>query len=280
MVGRAPRIREGRIAVDTSFTEDHEPRRRYRTDNLKGSDLNMEEKTGPTILVAEDDQRMQRLIRRNLELAGFEVILAADGHTALRMAEVEQPDLVLLDIMMPGMDGFTVCSRLRETSVVPIIMLTARDADADIVRGLAEGADDYVTKPFSVDELIARVKAVLRRSAMAVERPDMVFHCNDMAIDFSRRRVTVRGREVVLSATEYKLLAHLARNPGRVVTTAELLHKIWGNEYIGENHLLRVNVARLREKLGDDPMQPRYIATKRGIGYLMAHSVQETAGVH
>lgn len=221
----------------------------------------------PRILVVDDDAGLQKLARVNLEARGYQVFTASDGESALRTFHDENPALVILDVMMPGVDGFETCRRIRATSDVPIIMLTARDREEDVVQGLACGADDYVTKPFSVDVLLARVRAVLRRTKFPEEMPQTSFCCGDLVIDFGEHRVTVAGEDVGLSATEYKLLSLLARNAGRVLTQDQLLEWIWGWEYRGERHILQVAVARLRQKIGDDPHNPRYIVTRVGIGY-------------
>jgi len=171
--------------------------------------------------------------------------------------------------MMPGMDGYAVCQNIREFSQVPIIMVTAKDNSEEKVEGLDTGADDYITKPFSASELTARVRAVLRRTKLWDERPEPSFHSGDLVIDFARRRVTLGSQEVNLTATEYRILSFLARNVDRIVTPDQILERVWDREYIGETHLLRVNIARLRQKLRDNPKNPRYILTRSGIGYMM-----------
>ena len=227
-----------------------------------------------TILTADDDPQLLRLIARNLELEDYDVLTASDGKQALEQIEQFAPDLVLLDVMMPRMDGFTVCQRVREFSAVPIIIVTARGQDQDKVRGLDLGADDYLTKPFSVEELLARVRAVLRRSQFTASeqthamRTTMTF--GEMTIDFAQRLVTMDGTEIELTPTEYRILAYLAQNAGRVLTQDLLLEHVWGSEYVGEGHMLQVNINRLRHKIEPDPMHPRYILTKVGIGYLLA----------
>jgi DNA-binding response OmpR family regulator len=221
------------------------------------------------ILVVDDDIRMVRMMKRMLELEGFQVVTAGGGELALKIFEKETPSLVLLDIMMPDMDGYTVCRRIREFSEVPIIMVTARGDDKEKVEGLDTGADDYVTKPFSASELSARVRAVLRRAGERESHQETVFRYRDLEIDFTSRRVLVQGKELKLTATEYKMLSYICQNAGRVVTPDQLLDKVWGEEYIGAAHLLQVNVARLRKKLGDDAKQPEYIMTRSGIGYIM-----------
>jgi len=222
-----------------------------------------------SILVVDDDIRMLRMMKRMLELEDFQVAIANGGDTALKMFEKETPALVLLDIMMPDMDGYMVCRRIREFSQVPIIMVTARGDDKEKVEGLNIGADDYVTKPFSASELAARVRAVLRRIGNQETRQEAVFCYKDMTIDFTSRRVLVNNQELKLTSTEYKMLSYISLNAGRVVTPDQLLNKVWGEEYLGAAHLLQVNIARLRKKLGDDAKNPNYILTRPGIGYLI-----------
>jgi len=226
-----------------------------------------------TILTADDDPQLLRLVMRNLQLEGYDVLVASDGKQALEQIETHQPDLVLLDVMMPKMDGFTVCERVREFSAVPIIIVTARGQDQDKIRGLDLGADDYLTKPFSVEELLARVRAVLRRTQfMAIDQAVAMRASTfgELSIDFTQHLVTMAGREITLTPIEYRIISYLALNAGRVVTQDLLLEHVWGAEYVGESHMLQVNVNRLRRKLEADPTHPRYILTKVGIGYLLA----------
>ena len=227
-----------------------------------------------TILTADDDPQLLRLMTRNLQLEGYDVLGASDGQQALELIESNPPDLVLLDVMMPKMDGFTVCYRVREFSSVPIIIVTARGQDQDKVRGLDLGADDYLTKPFSVDELLARVRAVLRRSQFTARENAQGLRAStatgDLTIDYSQHLVILAGREVPLTPNEYRILAYLAQNVGHVVTQDLLLEHVWGSEYLGEGHMLQVNINRLRHKLEVDPTQPHYILTKVGIGYSLA----------
>jgi DNA-binding response OmpR family regulator len=222
-----------------------------------------------SVLVVDDDIHMLRLIRHILESNGYRVLTASSGAAALDVFVGEDPDLVLLDIMMPDMDGYTVCRRIREFSDIPIIMVTAKGNEEEVVEGLDAGADDYVTKPFSTIELAARTKAVLRRAALWDERPEPAFDYRDLVVEFAQHRVTLGGQEIVLTATEYRLLSYLARNAGRVLTPDQILEKVWGEEYLGETHLLRVTIARLRNKLNDEPKNPTYILTRPGIGYMM-----------
>lgn len=227
-----------------------------------------------TIVAADDDPQLLRLMTRNLEFEGYEVLPASDGQQALAEIESHVPDLVLLDVMMPKMDGFTVCHRVREFSSVPIIIVTARGQDQDKVRGLDLGADDYLTKPFSVDELLARVRAVLRRSQITsrdgAQGLQATAITGDLAIDYSQHLVTLAGKEITLTPTEYAIIAYLAQNMGRIVTQDLLLEHVWGMEYLGESHMLQVNINRLRRKIETDPSQPRYILTKVGVGYSLA----------
>lgn len=227
-----------------------------------------------TILTADDDPQLLRLITRNLQLEGYEVLPVSDGQQALEQIEQKSPDVVLLDVMMPRMDGFTVCLKVREFSSVPIIIVTARGQDQDKVRGLDLGADDYLTKPFSVDELLARVRAVLRRAQFSVKENaqglQSTMTTGELTIDFSQHLVALAGREVALTPTEFSILAYLAQNAGRIVTQDLLLEHVWGSEYLGESHMLQVNVNRLRRKLEEDPTRPRYILTKVGVGYSLA----------
>jgi len=204
----------------------------------------------------------------NLQWRETDVVGAYDGDQALDMVEREAPDLVLLDIAMPGMDGYQTLRRIREFSDVPVIMLTARDGVLDKVKGLELGADDYVTKPFDHLELLARVKAVLRRLDMPqpVSRAPS-FSSGELSVDFASRQVRLRGDLVPLTPIEYKLLYHLVRNAGRVLPHETLLAKVWGREYLDEIDYLRVYVRRLRVKLEDDPERPKYILTERGLGY-------------
>ncbi len=223
------------------------------------------------ILVVDDEPRYVWAIRLNLESRGYEVLTAGDGQTALEIAAVESPDLVILDIRLPRLDGFEVCRRLREFSTVPIIMLTALAEDADKVAGLDVGADDYVTKPFSAEELLARVRAALRRVEYAegvVASPTV--QAGDLLVDLGRQRVFAGDRELNLTAIEYRLLAELAKNAGRVLVPDYLLERVWGPGYEGEVHLVRQVIHRLRSKIEPDPKNPRYVETRHGIGYVFS----------
>ena len=227
--------------------------------------------SGPHILVVDDEPRYLRLIRYNLESVGYQVSCVATGEEALDSVALQAPDLIVLDLRLPGKDGFEVCQQIREFSTVPIIMLTALGEEQDKVRGLQVGADDYVTKPFSAKELLARVEAVLRRtrlSDMPTTQPS--FSCPAFTIDFLARTLEVRGEEVRLSPTEYRLLHCLAANAGRVMTQEELLEKVWGPHYRGQYEGLRNFILRLRQKIEEDPHEPRYILTRPGVGYILA----------
>jgi two-component system KDP operon response regulator KdpE len=220
------------------------------------------------ILVVDDEERMVRFIHLNLEHDGFRVIEAYNGNQAINKARSDLPDLVLLDVMMPDLDGFEVLRVLREVSSVPVIMLTAKGEEEDRVRGLELGADDYITKPFSPRELVSRVRAVLRRTEMATATTHGLIQVDDrLKIDFDRREVWVEDKLVKLRPTEYRLLYHLVQNAGWVITHDQLLAKVWGYEYRDEPHYVRLYINYLRKKLEEDPANPKYILTERGIGY-------------
>lgn len=220
------------------------------------------------ILVVDDEPRMIKFIRMNLELEGYRVSGATNGLEALEKVREELPDLVVMDVMMPGMDGFETLELIREVSNVPVIMLTVRADEEDIVKGLELGADDYVTKPFSPRELASRIKAVLRRAEMPAPPEKETIKIDDyLSIDFRRREVIVGGKRVKLRPTEYRLLYHLVNNAGWVMTHEMLLSKVWGHEYREESHLLRLYITYLRKKIEPDPSNPRYIFTERGVGY-------------
>ena len=222
------------------------------------------------ILVVDDEPDVVESVRLGFALQWREVDVlgAGDGERALDIVEHEAPDIVLLDIGLPGRDGFDVLRELREFSDVPVVMLTARDDALDKVKGLELGADDYVTKPFNHLELMARVRAVLRRHDMpapASRAPS--FRSGDLEVDFARQEARLRGEPLDLTPTEYKLLYHLVRNVGHVLQHATLLAKVWGREYVDETDYVRVYIRRLRDKLGDDPEHPRFIQTERRLGY-------------
>jgi len=219
------------------------------------------------ILIVEDDPRVLRLEQLVLEKEGHAIIAASTGEEALEMLAEVSPSLVVLDIGLPGIDGFATCQRIREFSQVSIIMVTSRDFNEDKVRGLEIGADDYITKPFSPNEFAARIKAALRRSNMGGVDDEPTIQVGELFVDFISNRVMLENREVFLSDTEYRLLCYLARNAGRIITRDQILERIWGEEYVGEDHLLHVTIGRLRQKLDDPGRKPRYIRTRRGIGY-------------
>lgn len=225
------------------------------------------------ILIADDDPRILRLVKRSLELAGYQTLSAYDGQQALEQMETQAPALVLLDVNMPNLNGFEVCECIREFSTVPIIIVTAREQEQDLIRGLDLGADDYLTKPFGTGELLARVRAALRRSQWDVAGSDQERHpkmrVGALTLDLAQRLVTIDGCAVELTPIEFRLLAYLAQNVGRVVTPDLLLEHVWGEEYVNEHHLLIVNINRLRRKLERDPTRPVYILTKKGVGYLI-----------
>ncbi len=226
----------------------------------------MEEKK---VLVVDDDPALLPLIEYTFAREGYEVLTACDGKEALKEFFAHKPDLVILDIMMPRMDGWETCRRIREVSDVPILMLTARGQDEDIVRGLEYGADDYLTKPFSIKVLLAHARAVLRRAALPpVEYAEPTTYADDfLTIDLKERRVTVGGEPVKLTPTEYRLLAYLVQNAGQVLTFTQILQNVWGWEYQDDLDYVRVYVWHLRQKLEQDPKNPRYIQTELGVGY-------------
>ncbi len=223
------------------------------------------------ILVVEDAPRVMRLVTEVLQAVGYQVIAAGAGQLAIEMATLEQPDLVLLDILLPpGPDGYEVCRRIREFSDVPVIMLTSKAQDADLLQGFDVGADDYLTKPFNAKELVARVRAVLRRARRPEEAVTTALVCGDVELDFARRSVKVRGETVSLTRTEYALLRQLALNANRVLVHEELLTQVWGPEYRNDVDYLRAYIRYLRAKLEVDPANPEYIVTSHGVGYMLA----------
>lgn len=228
-----------------------------------------EEFKNRSILVVDDEERMVRFVRLNLEHDGFQVISAYRGYQALDLLRQDIPDLVLLDVMMPDLDGFEVLRIIRENNTVPVIMLTAKGEEDDRVKGLELGADDYITKPFSPRELVSRVKAVLRRTegANPAAKAEVIEVDERLKLDFGRREVYVEGELVKLRPTEYRLLYHLVQNAGWVMTYDQLLAKVWGYEYRDEAHYVRLYVNYLRQKLEKDPSNPVYILTERGVGY-------------
>lgn len=225
------------------------------------------------ILIVEDEASIARVLETILTANGYQPLLAETGSQALTMASSHCPGLILLDLGLPGMDGIEVLRRLREWSGIPVLVVSARDAEEEKVKAFDLGADDYITKPFGTSELLARIRAALRHAnQLAAERAliSPVYEFQDFRIDFDRRIVTVAGKEVHLTQNEYKIVERLARQPGRVLTYSTLLHDIWG-PYKGEdNQILRVNMANIRRKLEKNPTEPHYILTENGIGYRMA----------
>jgi DNA-binding response OmpR family regulator len=222
----------------------------------------------PLILAVDDESGVLRLIKLELASQGFRVITAGGGEDALRLAEEQRPDVVLLDIMMPEITGLEIMRRLRERTNIPVVLVTAKDRDADKVRGLELGADDYIVKPFNPEELGARIRAVLRRS-MGSQDSAQVVNIGALEIDLNRRLVTRSGELITLTRTEWLLLQHLAANPGKVMLNAELLTKVWGPEYRDDLQYLRVWVSRLRHKIEPNPSTPVIIKTFQGIGYML-----------
>jgi DNA-binding response OmpR family regulator len=230
--------------------------------------------TNTTILIADDDPQLLRLLMRHLQLEDFDVLVARDGEEALALIQTQRLDLVVLDVMMPRLDGLSVCQRVRTFSAIPILLLTARGQDQDKVLGLDLGADDYLSKPFQIDELMARVRALLRRGQFAPHERLDGFHSaitiSELMVDYGNHQVTKSGQLVLLTPIEFSLLAYLAQNVDRVVPQDQLLEAVWGVAYLGESHLLRVNIHRLRNKPEADPAHPHSILTKGGVGYSLA----------
>jgi two-component system KDP operon response regulator KdpE len=228
---------------------------------------------GGRILVVDDEPRLVRLVSEVLRISGYRVLAAAAAETAIAMAAMEQPDLILLDVLLAdGPDGYEVCRRIREFSDVPVIMLTAKAQANDVLSGFDAGADDYLTKPFNAKELVARVKAVLRRSYRSEEAVPSIFACGEIEIDFARHIVKLRGEKVSLTRTEYELLRRLALNAGRVMLHADLLGQVWGPEYRDDVDYLRAYIRHLRRKLEADPAHPQHILTEPGLGYFLTCS--------
>jgi len=221
-----------------------------------------------TILVVDDEPRVLQLTKMNLELEGFRVVTAADGYEAIDKVVKQLPDLVVLDVMMPHMDGFETLKKIREVSTVPVIFLTVKGMESDRVRGLDLGADDYMTKPFSPRELTSRIRAVLRRTEakMPVTKSEIIVD-DELRINFEERKVIVRGQEVKLRPTEYRLLYQLVTNAGQVLTHETLLSRVWGPEYRDEDHYVRLYITYLRQKIEQDTKNPKYILSERGFGY-------------
>jgi len=220
---------------------------------------------GARVLIIDDEPPIRRLLKVALTAHGYDPVEATSGQEGLQQAAFLHPDLIILDLGLPDLDGLEVIKSLREWSQVPVIILTVREHEQDKIAVLDVGADDYVTKPFSMGELLARMRVALRHAAQKEDEP--VLHLGDLTVDLARRLVTVAGREVKLTPTEYEILKHLAVNAGRVLTHRQLLRTIWGPEYQDETHYLRVYIGQLRRKLEPDPARPRYIITEPGVGY-------------
>ena len=233
----------------------------------------------PRILVVDDEPLYQHLVTVNLEKEGYEVITANNGEDAIEMVSVRHPDLIIMDVMMPKLDGITACERIHQFSNVPIIMLTAKGEEQDRVRGLNVGADDYVVKPFSATELVARVRAVLRRAQSSEDvAQNRYFIHGDLKIDFARAEVWRDNKPIYLSATEYRLLMQFAQNVGQILSAEDLLVAIWGSQYRKDKEILWVSIARLRQKLEDEPHDPKHIVTRAGLGYLMPPTEEMGSG--
>ncbi|MBO2520628.1 MAG: response regulator transcription factor [Clostridia bacterium] len=230
----------------------------------------------PRILVIEDDPAISELITYHLTREGMQVLTAADGREALAIFNANHPDLLLLDLMLPGLDGFEVCRRVRQASDVPIIILTAKGQEDDRVRGFELGADDYVTKPFSPKELVARIRAVLRRSHYEEGADNLI--AGELHLDLKRRRLVVGGREIELTPKEFDLLALLMARRGQPVSRDTLLEEVWGYQFAGGTRTLDVHIRRLRQKIGDDPQHPTYIETVHGVGYRFKDDVPAEPG--
>lgn len=223
---------------------------------------------GYCVLVVDDEIEIVELVRDYLEREGFGVITAGDGQEAIAAARRQKPDLIVLDIMLPKIDGFEVCRQLRGEMVVPILLLSAKGQEVDKILGLGLGADDYITKPFSPGELVARVKAHLRRSTLLSKtNEESSLSFGELVIDVHGYRVTCCGREVALPSREFELLRFLAQNPNQVFTREQLFEKVWGYDYIGDDSTVTVHIRRIREKLEQDPRNPRYLKTVWGVGY-------------
>ena len=223
---------------------------------------------GPVIILIEDEAEIRRFLRATLPSHGYRLVEAVNAQEGLQAAETRQPDLIILDLGLPDMDGLEVIQRLREWTQVPILVLSARGQEADKVAALDAGADDYVSKPFGVGELLARMRVSLRRAERTGRGADeLTFNADDLKVDFAHRRVLVRGQDIHLTPIEYRLLTTLARHAGRVLTRNQLLKEVWGRAYTEQSHYLHVYMAHLRRKIEVNPAQPRYILTEPGVGY-------------
>jgi DNA-binding response OmpR family regulator len=224
--------------------------------------------TDKTILVVDDEPRVVQFVSMNLDLEGFRVVSASDGYGAVEKVTMELPDLVILDIMMPDMDGFETLKKIREVSKVPVIFLSVKGEEFDRVHGLDFGADDYMTKPFSPRELVSRIRAVLRRTEAESLAPTSEIAVDEnLRINFDQRKVVVRGQEIQLRPTEHRLLYQLVNNAGKLLSHETLLSRVWGPEYRDEDHYVRLYITYLRQKIEEDPKSPRYILSERGLGY-------------
>lgn len=222
------------------------------------------------VLIVEDEKAISDIIMFNLKREGYEVMQALTGTDGLEMAVSNSPDIVLLDIMLPEMDGFEVLEKIREVSEVPVIMVTAREEERDKVLGLETGADDYVTKPFSMVELVARVKANTRRTIVAAKKPETSVKIGDITIDTESQTVMKNEEAIELTQREYEIMIYFAKNPSKVISREELMEKVWGYDYYGDLRAVDVAMRRLREKIEDDPSDPKLIITKRGVGYYLS----------
>jgi two-component system KDP operon response regulator KdpE len=223
------------------------------------------DKNLPRVLIVDDEKAIQRFLKNALSSAEFSVHLAANGKEGLMAAVAIRPDLIILDLGLPDMDGVEVLRRLREWTKVPVIILSVRDREDDKVAALDSGADDYVTKPFGIGELLARMRVALRKSIQ--ESPEPVYRVDGLEVDLEHRRVAVQGQEVQLTPTEYDLLRLLVKHAGKVLTHNQIMRQIWGPAYVEQPHLLRVNISNLRRKIEPEPTRPRYILTELGVGY-------------
>jgi two-component system OmpR family response regulator len=225
--------------------------------------------TGGKILIVEDDQALLDVLKYNLTKEGYDVVTATDGIQALEVARGSKPDLILLDIMLPKMSGFDVCRILRKETTTPILMLTAKDEEVDKIVGLEIGADDYMTKPFSMRELLARIRAMLRRAEMVKPKPaeEAVLRISDLEVDLARHQATLSGTKLELTPKEFDLLVFLARNKGLVFSREQLLERVWGYDYAGGTRTVDVHIRWLRQKLEVDPAKPKRLITIRGVGY-------------
>ncbi|HIV85296.1 MAG TPA: response regulator transcription factor [Candidatus Monoglobus merdigallinarum] len=228
---------------------------------------------GKKVLIVDDEKSIVDILKLNLKNEGYMVCSASDGEEAVKRAEKEKPDLILLDVMLPSMDGFSVCKKIRETSTVPILMITAREEEVDKVLGLELGADDYITKPFSVRELLARVKANMRRSDIVPQTPEVendIIEIGEFTLDCNRYELYKRGKLIDLTVREFELIKFLSAQPNKIYSRKALLEYVWDYEYYGDVRTVDVTVRRVREKIEDDPSQPKHIMTKRGVGYYFA----------